>query len=55
MKTLRDIKYIVIDIDPAKLKKKLNTATLLGFKNLLKIKARIMFRMKQAHYKCLFF
>lgn len=52
MKTLIDIKYIVIDIDPAKLNTKLKTATLLGFKNLLKILASMMFMIKHAHYLC---
>ena len=50
MNTLIDIKYIVIDIDPAKLNTKLKTATLLGFKNLLKILAIMMFMIKHAHY-----
>ena len=52
MKTLIDIKYIVIDIDPAKLNTKLKTAALLGFKNLLKILASMMFMIKHAHYLC---
>jgi len=52
MNTLIDIKYIVIDIDPAKLNTKLKTATLLGFKNLLKILAIMMFMIKHAHYLC---
>lgn len=52
MKTLTEIKYIEIDIEPAKLNKKLNTATLLGFRNLLKILATMMFKTKHAHYLC---
>jgi hypothetical protein len=50
MKTLKEIKYIVIDIDPIKLNKKLKTATLLGFKNFLRISAIMIFRTKHAHY-----
>jgi hypothetical protein len=52
MKRFKEIKYIVIDIDPIKLSKKLKTETLLGFKNFLRILAIMIFRTKHAHYLC---